>query len=242
VNLAKINRGRLEALDELARAWSGVEARCSDELFPAALRTFFEIEAGVGEKLVGGEVDRPLDQATRSRLEEYGLRVRESEAGNHLVDDGTWLLRRLGGSLSPAWREYIERSGAERREGFSEDAALLIDWEALRKRIAAWEGFETRYPRFALHDDICERLDLYVRVFLTGMDNSRIDDRGIVRGEVRRAWTRFLREQSESRYHAALKRYEQALRRRRYRLNPEADAVLAKAHLGTMLGVQPPDE
>lgn len=169
---------------------------------------------------------------------------RETEGSYYVGETGTWLRSRFGRLLPPSWNEYLRQREIEIKEGFSEDAGLLISWEQLRLRITFWETFLARYPDFPLKGgEIATYLDIYIRTFLTGTDNSRIErdyQDLTLRDEVRKAYDDFLRKNRGSRYYSVVKGYYDILKKENFRVGREARSFLQANGVKSMHAVQPP--
>ena len=62
----------------------------------------------------------------------------ESEGTYYIAENGDWLLSYFGRHLPDDWNMFLNQRKSETVERFSEDAGMLITWDALRQRIIFW--------------------------------------------------------------------------------------------------------
>ena len=59
------------------------------------------------------------------------------------------------------------------KQGFSEDAGMLISYEDLYYRIRRWEEFLYKHPNTIINDEAISYYRTYIETLMTGMANSR---------------------------------------------------------------------
>jgi len=105
-----------------------------------------------------------------------------------------------------------------------------------------WEQFLRTYPGFVAKDEIRDRLDVYVRTFVTGMDNSRINNFNSkkLRPDVRAAYEVFIRENRDSAYYTLVRDYYEMLKRKQFNVPDDLKGYFKKAGFAAMLDAQLP--
>lgn len=150
------------------------------------------------------------EKLLRPKLSTVGWNLLMSEGTYYIGETGTWIQQQFGPILPPDWKTYFDQRALEIKEKFAEDAGLLISWENLRKRISFWESFLGKYPNFPLSNEINRYISIYIRTFLTGMDNSPITrdfTSNMLRKDIRDSFENFLKENRNSRYYSIVKKY-----------------------------------
>lgn len=246
-----LDKGRIESVLTLACVFrtkaKGQSQECAEQLF-VIFRTFYYEPLSQFQEAEGiTRLPYPLEDTRKkllqARLSRVGWALRVTEGSYYVGEAGAWWRSRFGPLLPRSWDGYFHQREVEIREGFSEDAGLLISWERLRQRITFWEGFIRRHPHFPANEEVSSYLDIYIRTFLTGVDNSRIErdfDDPTLRTEVKIAYEAFLRNNKGSKYYDIVKGYYEVLKRNNFRVTREAKAFLESKRVKTMLAVQPP--
>ena len=173
------------------------------------------------------------------QLQGYDLLFDE---GTPFVDESMdYLLTTYGGLVTSGMREYLNLRRSEQHAGFSSDAGLTISWDALAERVANWERFLATYPSFVGKDDASWWYQIYLRTYLTGLDNSRVfEDDGALVPHVRRSYDLFLANHSDSKSGRLLEEYLNVLKQNGYKNGPAAEKFLSDHNLHSMLGMGPP--
>jgi hypothetical protein len=193
-----------------------------------------------------GEWEYPAADSDRLELEQAiasaGWSLRESEGMYCLGEKAGWFEERFGTILTRPFKKYLRIRADEIQQGFARDAGLLISWDQLRERIAMWEQFLRQYPDFVEKGDVRERLDVYVRTFLTGMDNSRINNFNSkkLRADVKAAYEMFIRANRDSAYYALVRDYYDMLKSKQFNVPDNIEEYLKKQGCEAMLDAQPP--
>ncbi|NNF00663.1 MAG: hypothetical protein HKN25_16720 [Pyrinomonadaceae bacterium] len=235
----KLDKTKQESLNVLANVFKsgakGQTAQCVDALF-VSFRTFYY------ESLRRNEIPATVQDVDKvnSKLKQVGWKLHQSEGDYYVGEDGSWLLKEFGKYLSPSWLGYLTRREIEIEEGLFEDAALMISWEDLRERTTFWESFRSKNPEFPLIKEISVDISMYVKIMLTGIDNTSVESDSILKKEVRAVYERFLTQNKDSRYHTVVKGYYEILKKNGFRLNSESARFLKRNKIGSMFDNQPP--
>ncbi|MGH7260958.1 MAG: hypothetical protein ACREI9_09795 [Nitrospiraceae bacterium] len=247
---AKLDLSKLESVSRLASIFEGsargAPSNCAEKLFVEFRKLYYEARSRY-EKHAGLNESFPMapkrEKELRAKLREVGWDLRETEGYYYIGESGAWVIDRFQFALTKRMLQYLTQRKTEIGEGFSEDAALLITWEKLRRRIAFWEDFLRQYQDFPLKDEVNFYLETYVRAFLSGTDNTQItkdynDDS--LRGDVKAAYEAYLRQNKSSRYYNVVEGYYEILKRNKFRVTAELQVFLDKQGIKSMQAVQPP--
>ena len=233
-----------DALPGRLRPDSGTSA--ADSAFLEARGDFAVAIDSVGSAVWSDEAlqtwvtgDPAAADSAKAAFTARGLRLTWSEGSAYPSEDtGAWL-RIAGPYLTAPMREYLARRDHDEAQGFTDDAALRIPWDSLAERIARWDRFIERHPGFVLLREAEMWRGIFLRTYLTGIDNSRVFDDTLVT-EVRGSYERFVALHGATRTGRLVAGYLEVLR---LSGGKETDAVRSyrAAHgIGSMIGMQPP--
>ena len=95
---------------------------------------------------------------------------------------------------------YLAAREKELKEGFSEDAGLLISVDSLYQRVKNWERFLNTYPKSSWAPDAQFSYNEYLSTLLTGMDNSPVFDMEthVLKPEMKKLFQRIMKEDLNS--------------------------------------------
>jgi len=127
--------------------------------------------AGVLKKLEGNITDSEVTDFTKS-LDACGLSLEITEGMYYIDERYDYLYRMFKGKVSEALTGFLAIRSREIKQGFSEDAGLLISFADLYKRVVVWENFMAAYPTFFGADEAHYYYQSYLSTLLTGMDNT----------------------------------------------------------------------
>lgn len=97
-----------------------------------------------------------------------------SEMGFYIDQKPDYLYRIFKGKISDALTQYLKFNSKELKEGFSQDAGMVISFEQLYKRVITWEDFNNKYPDFFLKKETIDNYTRYMGTLISGMDNTSI--------------------------------------------------------------------
>ncbi|MDH5434272.1 MAG: hypothetical protein OEY19_10035 [Gammaproteobacteria bacterium] len=243
-----LDKSKLESVttlsDEFKKRSEHVSEACKESLF-VSFRTFYYKSRRAFQE--AGDIWNVLssagEDAANKKISVVGWKLRMSEGDFYIGEDSSWLFLNFQDFLPNTWKVYFSQRKIEIEEGFSEDAGLLISWEKLRSRIIFWEDFLKTNKNFPLSEEISYRIKLYLRTYLTGMDNSRIydyDDRNKLREEVKVSYENFINENKNSQYHELINEYYLILKKNNFYTSKENWEFLRTKKINSMLGIQPP--
>jgi len=143
--------------------------------------------------------------------------------------------------VSPALNEYLKIRKKELKEGFTEDAELLISFNELYERVVTWENFNTRYPDFFIKDDTRFYYSSYLSTLITGLDNSQLFDTETEKllPELNKLYLKIIFRNETLKSTKVIKDYYELLRSNNFKMPEKIDSFLKENDLFLMLGVQP---
>jgi hypothetical protein len=186
--------------------------------------------------------DTLRQSAIERMLRPVGCTLLPSEGIYSIDADAHDVLENAGPHLTPAMRRFLELRAAEEAEGFSNDASLCISWNAVSDRVATWEAFIADNPSFLLLPEASYWHDLYLRVYLTGMDNAPVftyeDD--TLDPEVRKSYQRFTGRYSSLASARLVSDYLSLLEREGFSHTEAVEGFLEARGIRSMQAIQPP--
>lgn len=143
--------------------------------------------------------------------------------------------------VSDGVKEYLNIRKDELKQGFSEDAGMLISFEDLYMRVKRWEKFIKKYPNTIYGEEAKSYFQTYLETLMTGMDNSRIfdfDSRSLL-PEIKTLYEKIKNEEPESQTTKIIFSYYSFLAQHDFKENDSIEVFLKTNNLSSMLGVQP---
>jgi hypothetical protein len=216
--------------------------KCQEQLSSLFRKNYTYLEKNNEEINIVNLINEANKDPLTKSLAQVGWTVKVSEGDYYLGELPNWFATEFKEILTPAYREYFRLRSQEIRQGFAEDAGLLISWEQLRKRIITWENFLDRHPDFVEKAKIQPYLAAYLSTYLGGMDNSTIYDLNnmALKKEVKASYENFIKQNKKSKYQQIVKEYYEMIKKNGYIVPKNFDAFLEKHGFKTLLGVQPP--
>jgi len=178
----------------------------------------------------------------KKSLSEAGMTLLSSEGTYYIGEDNGFLVNQFAAQLSPGLREFLTMRSREMKKGFTEDAGLLITWNELADRIAAWDRYLKKYGDSPAAGQAGYYGNLYLAVFLTGIDNSRVFsmEKGALDPAVQKAYDYYLKTYGDTKSAAIIAEYYTILKKNGLKESQQSKALLKKYKLIPMTGIQPP--
>jgi hypothetical protein len=144
--------------------------------------------------------------------------------------------------VSDGVREYWLIRKGELKEGFSDDASMLISFAQLYLRVKRWENFLEKYPNTVYTNEAHFCYDTYLETLMTGMDNTRVFDfdSNTLKPEVKFIYEGIIAEKPVTRTTEIITAYYNFLSRHNFKDNDSIKPYLQSIHHSSMIGVQPP--
>ena len=172
-------------------------------------------------------------------LASQGFLLSWSEGGAYPSEDSGMLLAQAGKYVSVSMKSFLALRQHDESEPLSDDAALLIPWDSVGQRLAAWQAFANAHPDFVLRPEALAWRDTYASIYLTGLDNSRVFE-DTLRPNVRASYERFVQRHRGTIVGDLVAGYLQVLATSGFRLAPAVTQYLESHGVKSFLGVQPP--
>jgi hypothetical protein len=126
---------------------------------------------------LNGRQDNPNDAPTKNILAYlalYSMDVYMTEGIYYADAAPAFFSSVFHAKGSPGLRDFLTIQKQEMKEGFSEDAGLIITYPQLYQRVEAWAKFMHNHPQHLLTDDALDRYRTYLSTLITGMDNTPV--------------------------------------------------------------------
>ena len=176
-----------------------------------------------------------------SSLDRCGLILLRSEGMYYVDEKDDYFYNLFKDRISRAMTEYLKFRKKELKEGFSNDAGLIITFNQLYHRVLTWESFNTRYPDFVNREETQNYYTTYMSTLLTGMDNSPTFDydTGILFPELKKLYSKIRSRHDSLNSTGTIKEYYELLKNSGFKKPADMDTFLKKHELFSMRGVQP---
>jgi hypothetical protein len=176
------------------------------------------------------------------RLQLCGSDLYQSEGFFYIDQRPDYFTSIFGQDGSSEMKEYLEIRSKELKEGFSEDAGLLISFEQLYDRVVVWEKYLAENPDFILNEEIKGTLSMYLSTLMTGMDNSPAFDyeTGKLLPELQFIYSKAIQKNDNRNSTKVLRKYFEHLKANGFVQPLDMDAFLDGIGYYSMMGVQPP--
>ena len=105
-----------------------------------------------------------------------GIGIYSTDGTYYLDAIPDFLYNTFKNRVSEGLVEFLYIRKEELKQGFSQDAAMLISFEDLYQRVKRWENFLKNYPNTVYNSEAISYFETYLVTLMTGMDNSKIFD------------------------------------------------------------------
>lgn len=118
----------------------------------------------------------------KNLLANNGFKLSNSGGMVFVEQDRSYPISLLSSMLSEPMKLYLAEIETENREGFSENAAIIISWKQHVDRIIWYENFINANPSFVFLENCKNYKKAYFSYLLTGFENTKlfIDDKQTV--------------------------------------------------------------
>lgn len=231
-----------QAADALIKQSKNQEEKCKTELLFVFRQYYLSCLNEYNDMIDTSKINNTSEKQFNKLLSKIGWGVKLSEGNYYIGESAGWFEAKFKNILTEPYKEYLHYRSKEIREGFSEDAGLLISWNQLGDRIITWEAFLKKYPNFPEKQMIESYLDSYIRVFLSGMDNSPIHnfENMTLDKDVRAAYEKFIKDNKTSKYYKLVKDYYEMIKKNNFLLPNDYEKYLERKGFKSYLAVQPP--
>lgn len=116
----------------------------------------------------------PRLTAYAQMLKDNGFKVFMSEGNPYIGQDLDFEVKWFYAYLSEPLKQFLTQLNKEEKEGFSEDAGLIITPNQLADRTVWWESFSKKYSQTIVGRPALENWKSYLGTMMIGMDNSPV--------------------------------------------------------------------
>jgi hypothetical protein len=179
--------------------------------------------------------------AFKKNLEVCGVGIFSTEGTYYPDALPDFFYNNFKGRVSDGVKEFLNIRKDELKQGFSEDASLLISFEDLYGRVKRWENFIYKYPRTVYNEEANSYYVTYLETLMTGMDNSPTFDyeSTMLLPEIKNLYEKIIQEEPGSPTTKLISSYYNFLGRHDFKSNDSIETFLKTNNLATMLAVQP---
>jgi hypothetical protein len=180
-------------------------------------------------------------QSFKSNLSSCGVDIFSSEGMYYLDVIPDFFYTNFKNRVSEGVAEYLSIRRDELRQGFSEDAGMIISFKELYERVKRWENFNNKYPKTVFSEEAKSYYLTYLETLMTGMDNSRVFDfdKNSLLPEIKTLYESIMKDSPESPTTKIISSYYTFLARHNFEENDSIPIFLKINDLRTMLAVQP---
>ena len=186
-------------------------------------------------------INDPEIKEFKKCLDLCGLSLLNSEGSYYVDEKYDYTYDLFKGKVSPALNEYLKIRSKELKQGYSEDADLLIGFDDLYERVVTWEDFINEYPDFILLKDAEFNYSSYLSTLITGTDNSETFDsetQDLYPG-IKRLYEKIISHKDGKKSTKVISDYYELLKRNDFKQPDNLDLFLKANNLTSMVGVQP---
>jgi hypothetical protein len=174
-------------------------------------------------------------------LNNNGFELLSSEGFYYAGEESDFLYKNFKDFTSKEISEYLRIRSKEMKEGFAEDAGLIIPLDSVAQRVVVWEEYLNNYPESPMAPQALRYYRLYISTYLTGLDNTPlVDEKGVISSEARSSYQRYIKNYKDKESGKVIEEYYTMLEQRNFKPDDEeVYSFLNKHELDMMLGVQP---
>lgn len=181
--------------------------------------------------------------AFKNNLKACGIGIFITEGIYYLDVISDFFYNNFKNRVSDGVAEFLNIRKEELKQGFSEDARMLISFEDLYLRVKRWENFINKYPNTVITCEAYFYYTTYLETLLTGMDGSWVFDypNYTLRPEVKTLYEKIMGEGAKSPTTTTeiISSYYAFLARHDFKYNDSIKTFLKTYNLSPMTGVQP---
>jgi tetratricopeptide (TPR) repeat protein len=174
-------------------------------------------------------------------LNDCGLELFMTEGMYYVDVKFDYFEKLFSGKVSSSLNEFLRIRSIELKQGFSEDAILLISFNELYERVITWEKFLNANPNFFLKQQAQFYYEHYFSTLLTGMDNSRtfnIETKELL-PEVKDLYEQIIEQKDTLKTTKIIIDYYELLKINGFKQPSSIKEFLNEKGLYSMLGIQP---
>ena len=176
-----------------------------------------------------------------SCLDLCGIDLLVTEGNYYLDVKYDYFYHLFKGKVSSSLDDFLKIRSRELKQGFSEDAFLLISFNELYGRVVDWENFKSKYPKFFMNDVAEYYYNVYLSTFLSGMSNSPTFDQEQDRlsPTVKKLYEKIIARNDSRRSTKVISEFYALLKTTDFKMPANLNQFLKDRGLSTMIAVQP---
>lgn len=186
-------------------------------------------------------INDPEIKEFKKCLDLCGLSLLNSEGSYYVDEKYDYYYDLFKGKVSAALNDYLKIRSKELKQGYSEDADLLIGFDDLYDRVVTWEDFMKDYPDFILLKDAEFNYTSYLSTLITGTDNSETfeSETQTLYPGIKRLYEKIISHKDGKKSTKLISDYFDLLKRNDFKQPDNLDLFLKANNLISMVGVQP---
>ena len=152
------------------------------------------------------------------------MKTLTAEGEQYFILNWKFLKEKYGKYLSKAYNDWLIH--LDQTEKIVDDAALRIDHDQLRVYLIELENFIDKNPDFIAIKEVKARLNWYLMIYLSGLDNSPIYDKYgnlFMLQDVKLSYEKFLSENSSSKYLPLVKKLYETAKKYNFKWNTQIE-------------------
>ena len=162
-----------------------------------------------------------------------GMKFEMTEGTIYITSQPDFLFDNFKSYLSEAFQEYLAITKKEDAETCVDDACILISFDNLGNRIITWENFMEKYSKFEYFDDIRNRHDWYLKLFLNGLNNSPLFSYHdyFLDPNIKKAYENFIQKNGEKESGKLVKNFYELLKSEGFKKSPKVNQFYKNNHV-----------
>lgn len=200
-------------------------------LSPTQVNEYLNIPSGLQE-------DREIKNFVQ-QISDGGLILTASEGGFYLSENPDFLYNRFSQYLSPSLQAFLQLRRQETAEGFIGNNGLEIPFAKIGERVIKWEKYNDQYPDSPLGELADYQYQMYLGVFLFGIDTSKVFEDKQLKPEIRKVYENFEQLYADTKTANLISRYYDVLSANDFKYNEVVEKFLHDNHVPILPGLQP---
>jgi hypothetical protein len=179
--------------------------------------------------------------AFRDNLKQCGIGIFTTEGIYYPDAIYDFFYTNFNDRVSVGMKEFLSIRKDEMKQGFSEDAELLISFDEVYQRAKRWEKLLDTYPEIIIKEEAGNYYIMYMETLITGMDNSPVfsSENQTLLPEIRILYEKILKEETGSKTTKIISDYYSFLEQHDFKDNDDIQNFLKDNNLKSMQAVQP---
>ena len=175
-------------------------------------------------------------------LDTNGIIIRQSSLGYIADQRPGYLLEHFSDYLSNDLKTFLSIRDKELNQGFSMNTTLTIPFPQVGERVITWEKFLNDFPKSLLLNEADARYRLYLSVFITGTQGTRLfNEDGVLRPDIKEAYVNFINKHNDTQSGKLVSEYYSLLQKNNFKYDMQIFALMKDKGIETMINKVPPE-